>query len=176
VPSLPSKVAAGRPVLRPHKITDLDGFTAFIVHPDSTTYMLIPEDRKTAEGAAGMLNMLIASYESATPFYSLTIADSTSDSFLGFCQLWPTSGAGIYEIVYAVLPSEHRRAVATVAVRALINHVLGTEDVREIIALISAEHVPSLRVAEKAGFVCQGQTVHHGREALRFSLRSDSDG
>lgn len=35
--------------------------------------MLIPEDRKNPSAAADMLQMLIASYDSQSPFYSLSI-------------------------------------------------------------------------------------------------------
>src|SRR5687768_17129865 len=101
---LPSEIVAEPIVLRPHKMADLDRFTDFIVHPETTRYMLIPEDQKTASAAAEMLQMLVASYDSPSPFYSLSIADAASDAFLGFCQLWPTEEEGVVEIVYAVRP------------------------------------------------------------------------
>jgi RimJ/RimL family protein N-acetyltransferase len=167
---LPSQIAAGAFVLRPHKTSDLERFAEFIVHPASTRYMLIPEDRKSADGAAGMLQMLIDSYNSASPVYSLTIADARSDSFLGFCQLWPTPEAGVFEIVYAVLPAEQGRGIATRAAQALAEHELGSERATKIVAFVSPENIPSVRVAEKARFVCEGPAVHHGRNAIRFSI------
>jgi RimJ/RimL family protein N-acetyltransferase len=165
--SLPSE---RRIILRPRKISDLARCTDFIVHADSTKYMLIPED--TVDGAAEMLKMLIESYESESPFYSLSVADSRSDSFLGFCQLWPTSEWAVLEMVYVVLPTEHGRAIVTSAARALAQHVLGDENVRRIVAFVSPQNVPSVRVAEKAGLVCEGPAVHHGRDALKFSIGS----
>jgi RimJ/RimL family protein N-acetyltransferase len=167
---LPSEIAAGHIVLRRHKIGDLDRFTEFIVHRDTTRYMLIPEDRKTPSAAAEMLQMLIASYDSPTPFYSLSIADGISDAFLGFCQLWPTAEERVFEIVYAVAPDEQGRGNATRAAQALAQHVLENEHAMKIIAYVSPENTPSVRVAEKAGFVCEGPSNHHGRNALKFSI------
>src|SRR5215813_4848139 len=81
----------------------LAGVTRFFVDPVCTQYMLIPKEMQNPDGARKGLELLIQSYTSPQPIFALTIADQVSDTFYGFCQLWPHKDPRTLEIVYAVI-------------------------------------------------------------------------
>jgi RimJ/RimL family protein N-acetyltransferase len=130
--------------------------------------MLIPKEMQNPEGARKGLEILIQSYASTEPIFALTIADSHSDEFLGFCQLWPCNEPKTLELVYAVLPRKQGLGIATEAAKAVSRHALSNAEVDNVIAFMVPENAASVKVVEKLGFLNEGPAIHHSRASIRF--------
>lgn len=60
------------------------------------------------------------------------------------------------EIGYFILPEFYSRGIATEAVRQICQEAFNTLDIIRITGLVYSPNVPSKRVLEKNGFVCEG--------------------
>ncbi len=126
-----------------------------------------------------MLENVIASYDAEQPVFSLTVADPSSDAYLGSCGLQALdSGHGV-EVFYTVLPEFQSQGLATEAVRRLTTYVFEEAGEHRIVAHVVPENVPSVRVIEKLGFVDDGTTIwleqsgeipHEALSARRYVL------
>jgi RimJ/RimL family protein N-acetyltransferase len=66
-------------------------------------------------------------------------------------------GAGLEcEVGFEIDPAYRRRGIATAAVRAVTEAVLGAGVVKRIVAKVSSENDPSIRVMEKCGYTLEG--------------------
>jgi len=167
---VPERLEAEDLVLRRHRRADVEAFAAFLAHPTATRYMAFTPAQKTADGAREMLEYVIASYDSAAPIFSLTIADR-DDGYLGSCGAQPLAEEeGSLEVYYTVSPEHQGRGIATRAMRALIDHLLGSTDARRLVAFVVPENVASARVVEKLGFANDGPVE---RQATTAALRND---
>ncbi|MDJ0976645.1 MAG: GNAT family N-acetyltransferase [Planctomycetota bacterium] len=68
-------------------------------------------------------------------------------------------GTDEVELVYVVHPDHWGQGYATEAARAMCQHAFGTLGLDRLIALIKPGNASSIRVAEKAGFVLERDTV-----------------
>lgn len=76
---------------------------------------------------------------------------------VGAISLFKTSwGAGTTEIGYGVHPLYRGRGLAPEAVRGLVDWVFATTELRRIDLTANLDNLPSLRVAQKAGFTWEG--------------------
>ena|SRR5687768_16554919 len=72
--------------------------------------------------------------------------------FVGDVGLSPAEGeSGVVKIGYTMDPAHQGRGYATEAVRALVDYAFDTLGADIVRAYASAENLPSIRVAEKAG-------------------------
>lgn len=65
----------------------------------------------------------------------------------------PPDGEGQVEIGYAVVPTYHRRGLASEAVEALVAYAADTDEVTRVVAHTLPHLTPSMGVLEKTGFV-----------------------
>jgi RimJ/RimL family protein N-acetyltransferase len=165
----PEQLLTERLVLHKHTMDDLPAFTSFAIDKEATRFLLFPEDKKTPEGARWMLEMAIANYDGDARHLSISIADRATDAFLGSCGLSGLSGNS-FEVYYAVLLAHQGQGIATEAVRALVDYSFNTLEIEELVAFVSPENRPSVRVAEKLGFERGELTEHMGRTGWRYSL------
>ena len=153
---MPDLLISERLVLRRHHSKDLDAFAGFMTHPTATAYMAFTPEQRTSDGACQMLDYVIDSYETDQPIFSLTIADPHDDSYMGSCGLQPlVEGDGV-EVYYTVLPEQQNRGIATEAIRRLLEYLFEQTDTRRVVAYVAPENLPSVRVAQRLGFVDDG--------------------
>ncbi|WP_370566353.1 GNAT family N-acetyltransferase [Cyanobium sp. LEGE 06113] len=150
---MPTRIRTQRLSLRKHELKDLEAFQAFLSDPVASRYMAFTPEQKTQAGARQMLEYVIGSYQTATPICSLTIADLSTDQYLGSCGANP-DGKDI-EIYYTVMPEHQGKGYATEAARALLNYLSATTESR-LIAYVILESLPSVRVAERLGLIDAG--------------------
>ena len=155
--------------LRRHRIEDLSPFTDFLCDPDSTRFMVFPEEVKNIEGARAMFDDVIAAYDGAAPMFVLAIAPNEGEGFLGVCGASPLS-ANAVEIFYLTLAEARGTGVASAAVRALVGHLSAIPEVREIVAFIMPGNAPSQRLAERLGFRDAGPMTSHGKSGRRYVM------
>jgi RimJ/RimL family protein N-acetyltransferase len=96
---------------------------------------------------------------------------SRDDEFLGMAAIVDLDLAGRQgEIGYMVAPAARGRGVAGRALRLVSGWALGALDLERVELRISSDNEPSLRVAERLGFVREGvlRSLH-----LKDDVRSD---
>ena len=176
---VPDKIVTLRLILRRHRIDDLEAFISFLAHPTATRYMAFTADQKTPAGARQMLEYVIASYETDEPVVSLSIADPTTDTYLGSCGLNPLPDENAYEIYYTILPVYQGQGLATEAIRAMIDFAFSEAGIDRVVAFVVPENIASVRVAEKLGFedagpvkrdAATGDLAHESLAGRRYEL------
>lgn len=155
--------------LRRHAPRDRDAFVRLVTDPRFHAHLNVPERQRTPEGAAEVFDTIVASYATDEPIVGLTVADKTSDAFLGTVALHPIPFGDALEVFYAVVPERWGEKIATEAVTALLDAIPG----KGVVALTSPANAASQRVAAAAGMVDDG--LHQplgGPERHRFVRRA----
>jgi len=161
---VPREIPTDRLLLRRHIAADLEPFLEFLNHPTATRDMAFTPEQKSRDGAKGMLDYVIASYDSPAPVFSLTIVDPQTGLYLGSCGLNPMTQAGDVEIYYTVMPAYQRNGFATEASAALLDHLWKTTSTKRVFAFVVPTNVASVQVARKLGFVDDGP-VHRDAQS-----------
>jgi RimJ/RimL family protein N-acetyltransferase/ADP-ribose pyrophosphatase YjhB (NUDIX family) len=152
--SKPSAPLAGAGwALRPWKASDLPAIVAACQDPEIHRWTRVPvpygeDDAREylAATARGWMRGCDASF---------AIVDPESDALLGAVDL-VLRGPQTAEVGYWLCPSARGRGVMTGAVRALVDWGFATAGLERIQLQSEPENGPSLRVAERAGFVREG--------------------
>ncbi|HEX9122231.1 MAG TPA: GNAT family N-acetyltransferase [Actinomycetota bacterium] len=105
-----------------------------------------------------------------------TVEDRESGRLVGDVGISTADGEpGVIKLGYTMAPAFQGRGYATEAVRALVAYAFDTLGVEIVRAYASAENLPSIRVAEKAGLrLVERFERHHGSESwfgVRYELR-----
>jgi RimJ/RimL family protein N-acetyltransferase len=166
---IPDALDADQVVLRPHKASDLQAFERFVTDQDSTRYMAFTEEQKTPEGAAAMMDAVIASYATDTPVLSLTIADQETDMYLGALG-GADAGSGAMEVFITLMPEARGRGIATAAMRVLCRFLFESCGAKELRADTVEENTRSIALFERLGFQQIG-TVERAAEGGAFAHR-----
>lgn len=82
---------------------------------------------------------------------------------------------GMAEMGWALSPSMHGKGYAGEAVQAVLNWAQANID-RQICCMISSENTPSIRLAEKCGFVFFADATYHGTDQRIFMRPLSTDG
>lgn len=162
---LPTRLAAGPVHLRTHCASDLTAFQAFVMDPESTRFMAFTPEQRTPEGAAAMMNAVIASYASATPVLSLTIADPLTDAYLGAVG-GAECGSDALELFVTLIPAARGKGYALAAMRALIAYLFDTCAADELRADTVAENAASVALFERLGFRKRGRVERSGVDGV----------
>ncbi|MEW9552105.1 GNAT family N-acetyltransferase [Nonomuraea sp. NPDC050783] len=146
-------IATARLTLRPFGPGDA-ARVRFIV--ESGARFLPPGAPAQASGVAQWLAR--GAHELRRSGQGLHLAMTDVDGVIvGAISLFKTSWeAGTTEVGYGVHPLYRRRGLATEAVRGLVEWVFGTTRLRRIDLTANLDNLPSLRVAQKAGFTWEG--------------------
>jgi ribosomal-protein-alanine N-acetyltransferase len=104
--------------------------------------------------------------EWATPF---NIVDQSRRMIVGGCGFKGQPVSGRIEIGYAVAPSCHRRGYAAAAVQLAQAIAVRSGLVREVIALVAPDNVPSAMLLARSGFT-MGPEIHdaYGERVVRW--------
>ena len=175
---VPSKIAAGEIVLRPHIIEDLPDFQRFLADAQSTRYMAFTPEQKTPEAAKAMLETVIDSYTGDTPVFSLTIAHADDNAYLGSAGAAPAEGDAM-EVFVTLMPEARGKGYAAAAMKALADYIFNTSSVEQLIADVVKENTASIKLFESLGYLCtgpveraaeEGQTGYREMTGLRYIL------
>lgn len=158
-------IEAARVRLRRHTKADRDAFVRLVTDPRVCEHLSMPERQRTPEGAAEVFDTVVASYETDEPVWGLTVADLSSDAFLGTVALHPAPFGDALELFYAIVPRRWGEGLATESVKALLAAIPEAD----VVALTSPRNEGSKRVALAAGMTDAG--LHQplgGPERHRF--------
>ena len=102
------------------------------------------------------------------------LIEKETGAFVGRGGLaWTTvEGVAEVELPWSIEPALHGHGLATEAAIAACDHARELE-LERVIALVLPTNVASRRVAEKAGFVEDGEVIHAGLPHLLFRLGLD---
>ena len=96
-------------------------------------------------------------------FGPLVVMESGSDQVLGYCGLFTRqiNGQSEVEIGYRLSRQAHGNGFATEAVRAVLGYARD-HHAQRVVAMIDPGNEASVRVAERTGFVREGQVMLEG--------------
>lgn len=176
--SIPEQLDAGCAIVRPHRASDLPVFIRFLEDEEATRFMAFTAEQKTREGAAIMMDAVIASYATDTPICSLTIADPEDGRYLGSVG-GAEAGDGAMEVYVTVMPEAQGRGIGTSAMRVLADHLFKVSGATELRADVVMQNVPSVRLFEKLGYTrlgpvnraaTDGEFGHREMQGIRYVL------
>lgn len=148
------------PQLRIRRFEERDraGLLAFMLDPACTRYLMFPDEAKTREGASGLMDAVMASYDSDQPIHSYAIALPEDDQYVGSCGLAPYPEGGC-EVYYALNPQYRGCGYATEAMAAFLARLPADMMVR---AFCHPENRAAHAVARRLGMACMGEQTHAG--------------
>lgn len=91
-------------------------------------------------------------------WFQIAVDDAATGEPLGDLALHLTFGGRCAEVGYTLAPGARGRGVATEAVDALVDWVVGELGASRISAMMHPDNVASIRVAERIGMVFEGRT------------------
>jgi RimJ/RimL family protein N-acetyltransferase len=140
--------------LRPWRDEDVPAIVAACQDPEIPRWTMIPAPYGTAD-AAGFL--LTAAEQARTGEGAmLAVVDERSGTVLGSIGVTVDRRHGIGEIGYWVAAEERGRGVATQALHLLAAWALEALGLARLELTVHPPNAASRRVAEKAGFECEG--------------------
>lgn len=151
--------------LRRHTEADRDAFVRLVIDPRFHEHLTVPDRQRSVEGAGEVFDTILSSYDTVEPVWGLTVADKTSDAFLGTVALHPAPFGEALELFYAIVPRRWGEGLAKEAVKALLAAIPH----KDIVALTAPKNEGSKRVALGAGMTDGG--LHQplgGLERHRF--------
>lgn len=159
-----------RLLLRRSRPEDAEAISAYRSDPDVHRYQ--GWERTDAEGVrAEIEEMSDRSPGEPGGWVQLSMMERESGRLVGDVGLSPADESGVIKVGYTVAPAFQGRGYATEAVGALVVYAfdrLGADVVR---AYASANNVPSVRVAEKAGMHLVERFEHRRGDEVWFGVR-----
>ena len=148
---IPSELETERLIIRPFMVDDCEAFTSFMVDREATRYLEFSEEQKTPEKAIELMSEVIASYNSASPIFSLAVINNKSGQFIGSCGFSPLEKEGEVECYYTVVRSKWGNGYATESIHRLMKYGFDELNIKRIVAFMSKENPASQKVAMKLG-------------------------
>ena len=173
--ALRSPIETPRTRIRRFAPEDVAPFSSFMADPGSTMFLPFPEEMKTPDGAAALIEETIRLYSTSDPLLAYAIERRSDGAFIGFCGM-NVVGEDAVEILYAILNGFRHQGFARETVRALCEHVFAQSAVPRVVAFVDPRNAPSLVVLRSLGFSDHGSVAHHMfREPVqRFVLRREA--
>ena len=144
-------ITTDRTVIRRLKEKDKAGLTELLCNPSVTNPMAFPDEMKTKEGAARLLEATIASYTAKKPLLSYAIACAATNQFLGVTGCNPLSEKEV-EVFCALLPGYWGQGFGTEVLNGLTEYLFSKSSYVTITAPITQSNRASVRIAEKNQF------------------------
>jgi len=149
-------LAAGEVLLRPWRDADADGIVAGVADPEIPRWTRVP-DRYERRDALGFLASQEPMRRRGEHLGLALVARADPAAVLGSLSLLrPHWEHGRIEIGWWVRASARGRGLATTGAELLSRWALGVLGVARVDCFVDAENLRSRRVAERAGFVCDG--------------------
>ncbi|MCG7897764.1 MAG: GNAT family N-acetyltransferase [Candidatus Thiodiazotropha lotti] len=105
---------------------------------------------------------------------SWALIEKKSAELIGFCGVGPEPVDGVEQmnLGYRLAREYWNLGFATEAVNGVLDYVFKEKSLESVVAIIEPEHLASLRVAEKAGFIDYINRLFHGRPVRLYRLSS----
>jgi RimJ/RimL family protein N-acetyltransferase len=101
-----------------------------------------------------------------------SVQERDGGRLVGDVGISPADGEpGVIKVGYTMSPDVQGKGYATEAVRALIDYAFETLGADVVRAYASANNLPSIRVAEKAGMRLIERFQHHDEDGVWFGVR-----
>ena len=144
---------------------DLDDFMRMRSAPQVTQVLGAADSQQ----AAALIHQL-AEHWQRHGYGWWTVRDPDSGAFLGCGGLRSGTVAGmrVTEAAYGFLPEYWGRGYATELVRVAVAQGFVRLGVHDIVSFVLPENTASRRVMEKAGFTCEIELIHAGRDSQRY--------
>jgi [ribosomal protein S5]-alanine N-acetyltransferase len=161
-----------RTVIRHFHVADLDAMAA--VFGDAEV-MRFGSGARPREWVEKCLKGCLEDYHQKWGFGLWAVVHKPNWAVIGFCGLSlfdNVDGQREVEIGYRLASDYWGQGLATEAARAVRDHALGQLALRRLIALIDAENVRSIRVAEKIGLRHEKDTLFRDKPVRVYAIRS----
>jgi [ribosomal protein S5]-alanine N-acetyltransferase len=155
-----------RLLLRPFRRDDLDEMSVLMANQNFMRFSTGPYSR---EQSATFLEKIVGWSERGIPSLFAVIYQETGE-LLGYCGFYHPDGFDDVEIGYRLDSRYWNQGLATEAARAVRDHGFEDWNFSRLISLIHFDNVPSRRVAEKNGMVCERETVFKGFPTQVFAI------
>ncbi|WP_245416273.1 GNAT family N-acetyltransferase [Microvirga sp. 17 mud 1-3] len=171
-PSLAPSLETARLRLRQHCIEDLDASLALWSDP-SVTRFIAGGKAFTREESWGRLVRYVGHW-SLMGYGYWAVEEKATGAFVGevgfadFQRIIEPSLDGMPEMGWVLSPQVHGKGYATEAVRAALAWGDAHFDETPTVCLINPANRPSLRVAEKCGFLAHEQATYQDKPVLLF--------
>jgi len=172
---IPEGILTRRLLIRPHTMDDFDEFAEFMTDDAATLHLNFEAEQKTLDGARGLLEYVVQSYESEEPVFALAITERSNKAYLGSCGLSPLADdpEGV-ECYFWLLPRYWGWGYATEAMRALLYYAFVEMGIARVVTSVPKENERARRVAEGAGMVDVGSAGEESEPASeRFSITNE---
>lgn len=125
--------------------------------------------------AADILERFLRSYETQ-PLAQWAVVEKSTGQLIGLCGflLRSSGNEGEWELAYRFLPAYWGQGLATEAAIACRDIAFQNPAISQIVVLVEASHIASIRVAEKVGLRLQCETQLQGITVLKFAMQRDS--
>jgi aminoglycoside 6'-N-acetyltransferase len=179
----PRPILTERLRLRRSIADDAEAISAYRSDPEVHRYQ--GWERTDPDGVRDEILEMAARRPGEPGWVQFSVEELATDRLVGDVGLSPADDEhGVVKIGYTMAPAAQGRGYATEAVQALVGYALDVLDAEVVRAYASAENVPSIRVAEKAGLVLverfertyEGETWQGVRYELRGEGTTSSDG
>ncbi len=160
-----------RLIMRPHVLTDYDD--SFTMWSDPEVARFIGGQPSTREEVWARLLRYVGHW-TLLGFGYWVVSDKASGNFVGEVgfanfrrQIEPPLD-GMPEVGWALTPAAHGRGYATEAVRAALRWADAKWPSADTACIIAPENSPSLRVAQKCGYVEWAHGSYKGKPTIHF--------
>jgi aminoglycoside 6'-N-acetyltransferase len=172
----PEPMVTARLLLRRSRPGDAEAISAY--RSDPTVHRYQGWDRTDPEGIRTEIERMAERSPGDLGWVQFSVEERDGGRLVGDVGISPAEDEpGVIKLGYTMAPEFQGRGYATEAVRALIGYAFDTLGADVIRAYASAENLPSIRVAEKAGMkLVERFERRHGGErwyGVRYELRRE---
>jgi len=165
------RLVTDRLVLRRSRLEDAETISGYRSDPD--VHRQQGWERTDPEGVrADIQEMSDRAPGEPGGWVQFTVEERDGGRLVGDVGISPADGEpGVLKVGYTISPTVQGRGYATEAVRALVDYALETLGADVVRAYASADNLPSIRVAEKAGMRLIERFRHRDEDGVWFGVR-----
>ena len=154
--NIPSnEINTARLKIRKFRPSDKNAFISFMLNEKSTKHLNFTEEQKSKEGALTLLQLVIASYSSDNPIFSLAIERKEGHQYIGSLGVAPYGEKDEYECYYSINEEFTNRGFAKEAMNAILSYA-STNNVKKIFAFCHPDNLASEKLALSIGMKFEG--------------------
>lgn len=169
---LPDMLETDRLYMRPHRLTDFDGFYTFWGDPQATRFLGIRAEEQSLDKARALFEEVINTQKSGKPVFALAIIEKGSRGYLGSCGLIPLEQSGTAELYYFLHPDSRGKGYGEEIGIAILEYAFSVLNLSQVNSYIHPDNSSGQAVAEKVGMSFH-EMVEHGpyaQSVQRFAL------
>lgn len=146
-PAIDLPITTARLTVRRFAPSDLNAYLQFMLDDASTRYLAFTEEQKTDEGARGLFDYVLQSYDTPDCVHAYAIADKATDAYVGSCGFAPYDD-GVVECYFCVNAERRGKGFAAEATAAMLEPLSKVVEVR---AYCHPNNVAAHAVARRCG-------------------------